>query len=187
MPESKVCTKCGLGKPLDEFRIKTDSKSGRTTQCKTCLRAKAKVHRDENKELIRESRQKFYLANKEHINSKNMVNYYKDSQKRCAANRQWYANNKDKMRTYRQNYYSENRMSIIQKSRCYFEANKSAMVLYKNKYHAKQRELLHSAYIKTLVVQNTGLNPQEVPQDQVDLTRVSILIKRKVKEMKDGN
>lgn len=36
--DSRRCTKCGFVKPLSDFRRKNDTKSGRASRCKACLR-----------------------------------------------------------------------------------------------------------------------------------------------------
>lgn len=41
--QSKICTKCGSEKTLDEFAIKKNGKYGRQSICKSCLNAHAKL------------------------------------------------------------------------------------------------------------------------------------------------
>lgn len=36
MSSLKVCTKCGAGKPLTEFKTRKDSPTGYRTTCRTC-------------------------------------------------------------------------------------------------------------------------------------------------------
>jgi hypothetical protein len=50
----KTCSKCGETKPLEDFHSQKDGKFGRRGDCKVCLRAAQRKHRDENRELYRQ-------------------------------------------------------------------------------------------------------------------------------------
>jgi hypothetical protein len=43
MTEHHRCCDCGLNKPLDQFRVRKDRPSGRTSYCINCLRARWKA------------------------------------------------------------------------------------------------------------------------------------------------
>src|SRR5699024_10612270 len=76
----KLCTRCKIEKPLDDFHNCKRNKSGKMSQCKDCRNAynrkKAKEigHdvlyrrvRDRNPEEYKRKRREYYLANKEKI------------------------------------------------------------------------------------------------------------------------
>jgi hypothetical protein len=44
----KVCTKCGVEKPFEEFHLHNIAKDGRTSKCKVCLRAEARSKKEYN-------------------------------------------------------------------------------------------------------------------------------------------
>lgn len=54
--ESKVCTKCGLDLPLDEFYKNSGGKGGKTAACKTCIKADVRRRAGRNEELRKERR-----------------------------------------------------------------------------------------------------------------------------------
>lgn len=45
----KMCSKCGISKPLDEFSKRGDSKGGRRSQCRECRNETNKIRRDKDK------------------------------------------------------------------------------------------------------------------------------------------
>lgn len=49
----KVCTKCGVEKPIDEFHRRARAKDGRQTRCKLCQRADTYAWRDQNPDRYR--------------------------------------------------------------------------------------------------------------------------------------
>ena len=63
MPKSKICTKCKVEKPLDEFHKRKIGKFGRQPRCKVCV---AKYY-GENREKILEQSRRYYEENREKI------------------------------------------------------------------------------------------------------------------------
>lgn len=59
----KQCTKCKDNKELSEFPRSKRYKSGYNSQCKLCVNAHNKTYRDENIELINQSRREHYQKN----------------------------------------------------------------------------------------------------------------------------
>jgi 5-methylcytosine-specific restriction endonuclease McrA len=52
--EKKICTKCGEGKPLEEFKKDRRNKSGYTSTCKVCESERVKeYYRQEGERLVR--------------------------------------------------------------------------------------------------------------------------------------
>lgn len=51
-PETKICTKCGLDLPLDNFYTSQTSKDGRRGDCKKCNNITSKQYHHDNKEDI---------------------------------------------------------------------------------------------------------------------------------------
>jgi len=64
MPKSKVCTKCGIEKPLIEgFSKDKRAKFGRSSECRACKSITDKAYRKNNKEKIAASQRKYRLNN----------------------------------------------------------------------------------------------------------------------------
>src|SRR5918912_4609285 len=55
-PESRVCTKCGLDKPLSEFSKAPRGKYGRKSSCKSCDAARYAANPTSSRALPREER-----------------------------------------------------------------------------------------------------------------------------------
>lgn len=60
----KICTKCGLEKPIEEFSKNRTKKDGLSCECKKCHQSRYKQYYNKNKERYRESskrkREKLY-------------------------------------------------------------------------------------------------------------------------------
>lgn len=71
----KTCTRCGQGKPLEEFARTAASPSGRRSWCLECMRKKARdyyaSHREERKKRAR----KYFAANRERENERRRQRY----------------------------------------------------------------------------------------------------------------
>ncbi len=96
---SKVCKKCGVLKPLEEFSKSKTGKFGRTSKCKCCMKetntiyyaknaeelcAKQAIYRAENKEEINAKQAIYRAENKEEIAAKQAINYQENKEERCA-------------------------------------------------------------------------------------------------------
>lgn len=82
-------------------------------------------------------------------------------------------------------YYQANREVRNAYGKAYYANNKQ-----KGKDHAKRSlkravEALDDTYIKQLLVKYTSLKRSNIPQELVDLKRLEMSIKRKVKELSD--
>lgn len=67
--ETKVCTKCGKRKPLEEFRSRPEVRDGRTARCKECLNAGTDAWRAANRERNRLTGRAWRDTHRQHINS----------------------------------------------------------------------------------------------------------------------
>jgi len=50
MPTTRICTGCGLPKPIDEFPIKHKTRGTRRTRCRACRSAYGKLHYQRNRD-----------------------------------------------------------------------------------------------------------------------------------------
>lgn len=100
LPKSKVCSKCGEEKLLEEFHKHKMGKYGRASRCKLCI----KQYQQDNKEEII----KYNKANKE---------------KRAEYQKQYRKANGEKISKRGKQYYKKN----IQKIKQYYEANKEEL------------------------------------------------------------
>lgn len=111
---TKICTHCGDTKKVSDFYT---SKGKPTSQCKECIKGKAKHYRDNNKEKVAACKKRIYEEKKEDILQRQ-------------AN--WRDNNRDHISDYNKSYKEE---------------NKELCSLLKRVSLAKRRALLKNAYI----------------------------------------
>lgn len=74
--KTKICTKCGVEKSLDEFLVDKKHKNGKTSVCKLCF----KKYRQENKYYITNYAKKYRKENREKIN--NYAKKYREKYKK---------------------------------------------------------------------------------------------------------
>lgn len=108
----KICTSCSETKNISDFDKKKTGKFGVRSRCKACRR----IYRQENAELIREQRQKYYVKNKSNISRKNKE--YRES-------------NIDIMREYQRNYREKNRSALRVYYTQYLANNISASISHR--------------------------------------------------------
>lgn len=66
--QRKACTKCGIVKPLEDYRRDKRNRDGRGSHCKTCSAEQQRRYREENREKFNERNRRYYEANREKIN-----------------------------------------------------------------------------------------------------------------------
>lgn len=61
----KICTSCGVLKPLEMFSRQRERKDGRKSNCKECVSISNKRYVEENKDKVKSRRKRHYEKNKE--------------------------------------------------------------------------------------------------------------------------
>jgi len=79
----KVCTKCGCTKPVEGFSKSKNSKDGRVSWCKEC---------------VRPARKSWKESNRDRVNASSRALYAKNPSKPRAAHEKWKAENPEKMK-----------------------------------------------------------------------------------------
>ena len=113
----KVCNKCNVEKPLDEFYLEKRNKSGVMGSCKECYNFKQKEWRFDNCEILKErekkrrelyydnikkSSQKYYINNINKVNKRNREWRKNNPDISKESSRKWKINNTDKTKEYNQ-------------------------------------------------------------------------------------
>ena len=144
--ETKVCSKCGIEKPISEFRKKWYSKYNKYylySHCKDCEREydnkNGKVnkrryyerHKDEVKNRSRKQREDNH---EDYISY--MKNYYQAHKEQRKIYDQEYAkSNKERISKYQKKYYNKNLKEKKEYDKQYFEKNRAKIYQrIKNKY-----------------------------------------------------
>jgi hypothetical protein len=132
MVSSKTCTKCGVEKPLEDFRKDSSKKSGRGASCKSCNRKRSLEY------------------------------YYENKKERLLYSKKWYDKNKDHVKEYDRKRYEETRESQIEYSKNYYKQNREERLKYGAKWYnrKKERDPIFNLYTKVRALLHSGLKRQ---------------------------
>lgn len=86
----KVCTKCGISKPLNEYYKKSGRKYGVRPACASCESLQTKKARKENPEVFHSREKKWRDGNKEKINARKKQWKVDNSEKVIASSHRYY-------------------------------------------------------------------------------------------------
>lgn len=109
MASGKVCTKCGVMKPLDGFHRKKGRVDGRSPHCKECVREYSRRYHKENLDKERKRSRRYYEENRDKVRE---------------YQRRWSEENRGKVRERNRSYYEENREKVLDRHRRYNEENR---------------------------------------------------------------
>ena len=149
--EGKVCTKCGVWKPLEGYNKGKGYKDGRETACRECRKEYGKRWRKNNKEHKKEYNKQYYQENKEYYKEHNKQWYEQNKEYRKEYEKQWKENNPE----YNKQYYLNNKEYYKEQHKQWKENNKEHRKEYGKQYYetVKQNNL---QYISSLLEQ---INP----------------------------
>jgi 5-methylcytosine-specific restriction endonuclease McrA len=82
----KICTKCGVEKPLTEFHADKRATDGRTVWCKTCRNARTKEWQQENKDHVAGVKADWQKKNADKCRDMAKRDYAKNKQRYLANN-----------------------------------------------------------------------------------------------------
>lgn len=117
--KTKKCIKCGIEKPIDDFRISRNS-------CKKCEREYSRNYNESHKEKFKE----YYQNHKE---------------EKRKQHREYYKNNKDKLKEH----YKKNKTKLDEYHKKYYINNKEKINEYKKKYDYNKRKNNNIYKLKT--------------------------------------
>ena len=138
--QGKVCPKCKIWKPMEEFGNDKHTKDGKCSNCKECR----KRYRENNKEKISEYHKEYKKKNKEKIKEYNEKN--KEHQKQYR--REYYLENKEKAIAKAKEYYEENKEKILDDKKKYREENKKKISEWQKEYQKNNGEKLKEYRMK---------------------------------------
>lgn len=97
--ETKICTKCSIEKPIDDFGFRDKEHKHCVSQCKTCLSQREKLWRDNNKTRLAEYNKQYRQDNLNKLTqygNEYNIKFYKQHNK--TRNQNYYIKNKDKIK-----------------------------------------------------------------------------------------
>lgn len=134
--EYKKCPKCLKYYPCNNeyFYKDKNKKDGLTTICRKCKLEYSEHYRNNNQDIVRQSKHKEYEKHKERYrrsfvrwreNNKEYLKQYLENNKehRREIKRRWYEENLKHCAEYARKYYSKNKTYYLRKSKEYREAN----------------------------------------------------------------
>lgn len=200
MTETKTCTKCGVCKPLDEFRKDARAKNGRATSCKTCHNAVCKKWLDANKEKSKLAIADWNRRNPEKLKEYRRNRYVKHRERDLQASKRWRTANPEKVkeRSRRdsakrrkkpplvkdETYFQIKREKNNARVKAWYVANKDRKKEYDIARTQQEKDSLSDGYIKSLLRQGTGLPGNSIPLPLIEAKRQQMKIKRLINERK---
>lgn len=119
-PESKTCTRCHEGKPLDQFSRNRSKRGGYETRCKICTAATDKEYREVNKEKIAARKKEWYETNREHDLARKKVYREENAEKESARAKSYREANREKVAARQKQYREANRERLLVQKRAYW-------------------------------------------------------------------
>ena len=95
--QTKMCTKCGGEKSLDDFYRRSDYPSSYTSHCKECILSRQRSHYNKNKEHKLKSNRAWHHANKEKISARKRTYRQNNKARISQKGKEWYRNNKERV------------------------------------------------------------------------------------------
>ena len=106
--EGKVCTKCGVWKPLKEYHKNKAKKDGRQYKCRECTKKYGKQYNEVNKERIKEQQKQYREVNKEKKKEYDKQ-YHKDNAEHFKQYyKQYHKDNAERKKQYYKQHYKDN-------------------------------------------------------------------------------
>lgn len=138
--QSKVCTGCGVDKPLSDYHNDKRGRLGKQAKCKVCKSQSDKKYRDEKGEILLEQKRQYYAENKDVLLERQRE--YNEKNKKAISNRRSakYRENVDENRAKKRAQYYENREKILEKRKEHYEENKAEIIKRNNKYERERRQ-----------------------------------------------
>lgn len=122
--QTKICTKCKIEKPLNEFAKRKDSKDGLRGNCQVCLKSYQSKYRDIHIDEKEEYNRVYRKKNIEHIRQKENEYNIKNRDKRLKYQKEYRIENKDKLLADKKDYYDNNKNKLKIKSKIYRKTDK---------------------------------------------------------------
>ena len=149
----KTCLRCKIEKPLDNFYNEALRKDKKSPYCKDCHRERKRLAKLTNPEKISAQKHASYLRNIGTKKRYDKLYHAMHKEKKNAQSAIWKNNNRDR--------YNQ---------RC-------------KMLHKRHRINLEDEYIKTRLMEKAiAMKREDIPQELIELKRLTILIKRMVKD-----
>ena len=123
---TKICIKCNIEKPLDEFYFRKVSNKHSNT-CKECSKLASIENYNNYKERIKKNKKEYYKNNKEKELEKRAIYYKNNKLKLYEYKKEYNEKNCEKIKQNRKKYYDKNRIKILEQKKEYYDNNKDSI------------------------------------------------------------
>lgn len=103
-----ICKTCSVDQPNDAFHKNPNCKDGRRSVCKSCVAVKARLYREDNRDLVLEQKRQERIRDKEKIAARNARYYLENKEKHAASGKSWYESNKESVKARVKSWRSAN-------------------------------------------------------------------------------
>ena len=190
--ETKICTKCGEEKPLDEY-YKGDRKYGRRPVCKKCESVRAKKYYKINSDKLKEYCRKYRKENREKV-------LEADRERNRIHRLNLTSTDKEKIKKYNAQYGLDNKDKILIKRKIYRDSRTDAEKGKIKEYHKKLWEnnkeryrLRNKAYCVDLrdgyvryALRRSGVPNELITLELIKQRRTIIQIHRLIQQIKQN-
>lgn len=150
---TKVCSKCGIDKSLENFSFK--EKGIYRSYCQDCQYIKSREYYLKNKEQIIVKHKEYCDKNRNKVrsccnkyykkNQKKLVNnkreYRKNNKQKCSSScKKWANSHREYLESYHQEYRNRNREKAIQDARQYYSEHSTELVEKNREYRKTHKE-----------------------------------------------
>jgi len=170
----KVCNKCDIEKPLEDFYLEKRNKSGVMGLCKECYNFNQKKHRENNKDKIKERSQLYYKENKE----KKKIYQEKNRDKIKIYSLNWKKNNPERNKELSRSWKLNNREKLLINQKIYREKNKEKEQEYRRKYRIENIDKINDNRKKTQPLINSYLKNK---RDSDPVYKITVYMRSRVK------
>lgn len=139
---TKVCSKCGETKSLDDYQTDKSKKDGKYSSCKLCVSFLRKSYREENKEKVKKQKKESYKKNVEKISAKNKLYRNIHREKLLIYNKEYYKNNREQLLQRNKDYWVKNKISLNSKYKEYRRKKQEDVKNYQKQYRSENLEKL---------------------------------------------
>jgi hypothetical protein len=140
--QKKVCTKCGVEKPLSEYGYRSKTFDNRNQRCKVCSKECQKEQYTKHREKRLESKREYSKKNKEHRKEYYDVYSKKNEEQLKIKKKEYYIKNLDVIKEKRKKYYDSNKDKQIQLMKVWHENNKERFKRMSKTYYENNRKTI---------------------------------------------
>jgi hypothetical protein len=174
----KVCSKCNIEKPLDDFYLEKRNKSGVSGSCRDCCNLKQKEWRKENHGKVKERGRLYTENNKEKVLLKSKKYRTENKEKLLVKSREYREENRKKINDGNKLWKLKNREKILINQKIYREKNKEKEQEYRRKYRIENIDKINDNRKKTQPLINSYLKNK---RDSDPVYKITVYMRSRVK------